>query len=140
MSATGIPVPESAITALGTAKTPAVVATVSRVGDTSAPYTYRITVGTYKGRRLMSFSAANRAASGLTAGDELDVSLELDDAPRIVEVPADVATALADAGVTDAFSALSFSKQRAHIDPVVAAKAADTRARRIDKIIESLTA
>ena len=140
MSATGIPVPDSAIAELGTAKTPAVVATVRRTGDTSAPYVFRITVGTYKGRKMISVSSAHRETSGLAAGDELEVTLELDTAPRVVEVPEDVATALAGAGATDAFAALSYSKQRAHIDPVLAAKADDTRARRVQKIVDALTA
>ena len=86
----------------------------------------------------MSFSSANRAASGLVAGDPLEVSIELDTAPRTVEVPDDLRAALTAAGALGALRALSYSRQRALVEPVVAAKAKDTRARRIEKVVREL--
>ena len=70
----------------------------------------------------------------------VEVDLELDTAPRTVEVPQDLAAALAvvpEAGA--AFARLSYSHQRAHVDAVNAAKAPETRRRRIDKAVEQLT-
>lgn len=42
------------------------------------------------GRSLVPISAQVRAASGVAAGDELEVTLDLDTAPRTVEVPPDL--------------------------------------------------
>jgi uncharacterized protein YdeI (YjbR/CyaY-like superfamily) len=63
----------------------------------------------------------------------------MDTAPRTVEVPADLAAALAaKPGAREAFDRLSFTTRKEHVRQVETAKAAETRARRIDRIIESL--
>ena len=75
----------------------------------------------------------------MSAGDEVDVELELDTAPREVAVPADLAEALdADGSARRAFDALSYSNQRRLVLSVEAAKAAETRRRRIDKAVSEL--
>lgn len=135
MTATGVPVPDSAVAELGGAKNSQVTASLKSAGSTDAPYVYRISIATRNGAYIMSFSAANRSASGFGAGDEVDVTLELDTAPRTIELPEDLTSALTAAGALDRFLALSYSKQRAFVDPVTAAKAVDTRQRRIEKII-----
>ncbi len=72
-------------------------------------------------------------------GDVINVELAPDDAPRTVEVPADLATTLAqDKGARAAFDALSYSNPRRHVLAVEGAKTAATRQRRITKIIEEL--
>ena len=60
-------------------------------------HTYRSTVAVMGGRYLVGVSAENRAAAGVAAGDILDVSLEIDTEVRELEVPADLASALATA-------------------------------------------
>jgi hypothetical protein len=80
-TATGIEVPAEVVAGLGPGQRPPVRVTI---GD----YSYRTTVARMGGRFLVSLSAENRAAAGVAAGDEVDVDLELDDAPREVEVPA----------------------------------------------------
>ena len=132
VSATGLPVPPDVIDALGSGKRPAVVVTIE------GGYTYRSTVGVMGGRFLVPLSAEHRAASGLAAGQTVTVSLEVDALPRTVAVPADLAQALGDAGVRAGFDALSASRQRALVDPVEQAKAPETRARRVEKAVESL--
>ena len=87
---------------------------------------------------LVPLSAEHRTASGLTPGQTVTVSLEVDALPRTVDVPADLAQALGDAGVRAAFDALSASRQRAVVDPVAQAKAPETRARRVEKVVASL--
>ena len=52
---------------------------------------YRNTIASMGGRFLISFNAATRAATGRGAGDEVEVRLDVDDAPRTVEVPAELA-------------------------------------------------
>lgn len=131
-TATGLPVPESVIEALGSGKRPAVVVTIDR------GYTYRSTVGVMDGQFLVPLSASHRAAAGIAAGDTVEVSLEVDTLPRTVDLPEDLAAALQEADVRAAFDTLSNSRQRALADPVTQAKAPETRARRIEKAVESL--
>lgn len=137
MTATGIPVPDDVVEKLGGAKNAAVAVRVRKSGAGTDWYDYRISIAT-RGGYIMSFSSANRSASGLVAGDPLDVSIELDTAPRIVEIPDDLRDALTAAGALDALLSLSYSKQRALVEPVDGAKSADTRTRRIEKVIGSL--
>ncbi|OII06444.1 YdeI/OmpD-associated family protein [Curtobacterium sp. MCBA15_005] len=131
-TATGLPVPESVIEALGSGKRPAVVVTINR------GYTYRSTVGVMDEQFLVPLSAAHREAAGIAAGDTVEVALEVDTLPRTVDLPEDLAAALQEAGVRAAFDALSNSRQRALADPVTQAKAPETRARRIEKAVEAL--
>jgi hypothetical protein len=137
MSATGIPVPDEVVKELGGSKNAAVVVKVRKTGAVTNWYEYRISIAT-RGGYIMSFSSANRAASGLVAGDPLDVSIELDTLPRTVEIPDDLRAALEAAGVLDSFLALSYSHQRAHLEPILSAKAPETRARRIEKTLAIL--
>ncbi|PCN48387.1 hypothetical protein Csp2054_06650 [Curtobacterium sp. 'Ferrero'] len=134
-TATGLPVPPEVIEALGAGKRPAVVVTLND------GYRYRSTVGVMGAQSLVPLSAAHREASGISAGDTVEVTLEVDAEPRTVDVPDDLGAALdAAAGVRAAFEALSASRQRALVDPVLAAKAPETRARRVEKAVESLRA
>lgn len=68
---TGIPVPEEVMQALGGGGRPKVVVT-------TGTFTYRTTVGTRDGRRLLPLSSDRRKASGLAAGDGVEVDLTLD--------------------------------------------------------------
>ncbi len=81
VSATGLPVPPEALDELGAGKRPAVVVTV-------AGYTYRTSVGAMGGQHLIPLSAAHRAASGVAADDDVEVTIELDEQPRDAVIPA----------------------------------------------------
>ena len=128
---TGIEVPPAVLEALGGGKRPAVVVSVNG-------YEYRSTVGVMQGLFLVPFSSDKRAATGIGGGDAVTVEPALDTAPRDVEVPADLAAALASAGLTDAFAALAPSHRKAHVVSVESAKAADTRSRRVEAVITKL--
>ena len=131
-TATGIEVPAEVIEGLGGGKRPAVSVTLNG-------YTYRTTVGIMGGRSLIPVSADVRAAAGVAAGDQLDVMLEPDTAPREVEVPADLAAALAaDPDAKTFFDELSYSQKRWYVMPIEGAKAAETRQRRVEKAITML--
>jgi len=131
---TGIEVPPEVIEALGAGKKPPVVVTVNG-------YEYRNTVAVMGGKYMISFSSDKRAATGIGGGDPIVVDLEVDTAPRTVEVPDDLAAALDGApGARAAFDALSPSAKKAHVTAVEGAKAAETRQRRIDGIVAKLTA
>ncbi len=128
---TGIEVPPDVIETLTAGKRPAVVVTVNG-------FEYRSTVAVMGGRYLIPFSADKRAATGLAGGDAIDVELIVDTAPRTVEVPTDLAVAMDAAAVRAAFDALAPSARKAHVTAVESAKAAETRARRIESIVSKL--
>lgn len=131
-TATGIRVPADVVAALGSGKRPAVHVTIGA-------HSWRSTIAVYGGEYLLGVSAANRAAAGIAAGDEVDVDVTLDEAPRTIEVPPDLAAALAaDPAARAAFDALSYSKQRWYVEPLAEAKTPETRARRIAKVITML--
>jgi hypothetical protein len=129
---TGIEVPPVVIDELAGGKKPAVVITVGG-------YTYRSTIAVMGGKYLIPLSSDHRKASGLSAGDGVDVTLVLDDAPRIVAVPDDLNQILGqDTALRASFDALSYSRKRALVEPIEKAKAPDTRQRRLEKAIETL--
>ena len=127
----GIVVPEETVLALGAGKRPPVVVTLNG-------YTYRSTVAPMGGRYLVSVSAAVRAEAGVAGGEEHEVTLTLDDQPRTVDVPEDLAAALADAGVRPAFDGAAPSRRKEWVRGVTEAKAEETRARRIAAVVDAL--
>jgi hypothetical protein len=133
-TATGIRVPNEVVAALGTGKRHAVHVTI-------AGYTYRSSVATMHGVFMLPVSADVRAGAGVAAGDELDVTLELDTEPRVVAVPLDFADALdRDAQARRFFDGLSYSNKLRYVLSVEGAKSDETRQRRIAKSVEALRA
>jgi hypothetical protein len=131
----GIVVPAEIVQGFGRGKRVPVVVTID--GD----FTYRNTISSMSGRYLISFSSEVRTATGRAAGDEVEVTLEVDDAPRTVDVPATLADALAaDSAAATAWAALSYSKQKAHALSVDSAKTDDTRAKRVQRVLAALHA
>lgn len=128
---TGIEVPAEVVEALGGGRRAAVVVDVNG-------YVYPSTLAVMGGRQLIPFSADKRAATGLSGGDPIVVELQLDTAPRTVEVPDDLAAALDAAGARAAFDALAPSARKAHVANVEGARTADTRARRITSLATKL--
>jgi hypothetical protein len=131
-TATGIRVPAEVVAALGPSRRPAVRVTIEG-------HAYRSTVAPTGGEFMLPVSAEHREAAGVAAGDEVDVDLELDTEPRVLEVPADLSAALdGDAGARRRFDGLSYSKKQRFVLPVEQAKTAETRQRRIAKAVEAL--
>jgi hypothetical protein len=130
-TATGIVVPEEVITALRGGRRPAVTVQIGT-------YCWRTTIAPYGGQFLLGISAENRAGAGVSAGDVLDVDLELDTAPRDVEVPDDLAVALDAAGVRAVFDKLSYTHRKEHVRAVEEAKRPETRQRRIEATVAKL--
>ena len=134
-TATGFQVPEAVVEALGRGRKPPVLVTLN------GTYTYRNSVAVYGGEYWVGVSAEHRAGAGVEAGEELAVGLELDTAERTVDVPDDLAAALAaDPAAQAAFGALSYSRQRWYVLSVTDAKTEATRARRVTKAVEQLRA
>jgi hypothetical protein len=124
---------DAQVAELSTAKAfPVVVA----VGEKTA----RLRLARMGGKNLIGFSKANRAAIGVELGDEFDAVIAADTAERTVEVPEALAAALAEAGLTGAFEALSFTRRKELAGSVVDAKQEATRERRIAKALDELRA
>ena len=133
VNATGLPVPPEAVTAMGSGKKPKVKVTLNG-------YTYRSTVAAYGDVFMLPLSAEHRNAAGVNAGDQVEVSIELDLEPRIVEVPGDLSAALASQpGAQAAFDRLSYSLRKEAVRQVESAKAQETRERRIAAIVAKLS-
>jgi hypothetical protein len=131
-TATGIQVPAEVVEALGSGRRPAVKVTING-------YTYRNTVAVIGGVYMVGVSAEHRAGAGVAGGDEVDVDVELDTAPREVAVPADFAAALdAEPNARRTFDGLSYSNKSWHVLQVTGAKTDDTRQRRIAKSVDLL--
>ena len=130
-TATGIEVPAKVVAALGSSKRPPVRATING-------YTYRSTVAVMGGSYMLGISDDVRKAAGVAGGDTIDVDLELDSAPREVELPADFAAALnRNARAKKFFAGLSFSKKTILVR-ALDVKAVDVRKERIAKTVEQL--
>jgi hypothetical protein len=126
---TGIVVPAEVVDQLAAGRRPPVLVDVNG-------HRYRSTVAVMGGRYMIGISAAVRAATGLSGGDPIRVTLTVADTPREVTVPADFAAALAASeGATEFFEKLSNSLQRYHVDTIDAAKTQQTRERRIAKAV-----
>jgi len=131
-TATGIHVPDDIVEALGAGKRP-------KVSVTIRGYTYRSSIAVVDGVFMVGVSAENRAGAGVAGGEDVDVDIELDTAPRVVTVPADFAAALdAEPAARRTFDALSYSNQGWHVYQIEGAKTDETRQRRIGKSIEAL--
>jgi hypothetical protein len=129
-TATGIPVPDEVIAALGSSKRPAVAVTLNG-------YTYRTTAVRMGGRYLVPLSAENRAGANAAAGDVVEVDIALDDAPRVVVLPDDLGAALDDAARTN-YEALSYTHRKEWVRWIEEAKKPETRATRVEKTVIAL--
>jgi hypothetical protein len=131
-TAMGFEVPPSAVEALGAGRRPPVTVTING-------YTYRNTVAVMGGAYMIGVSAEHRGPAGVTGGEEVEVELALDTAPREVEVPPELAAALeADPAAKATFEGLSYSNRSWHALQVTGTNNPDTRARRIEKSIAAL--
>jgi hypothetical protein len=129
----GFEVPDSVVEGLGGGGHPKVSVTVN-------DFTFRTSIAKMGGRYLLGVSAERRKEGGLEAGQVLDVDVELDTAPREIDVPDDFAAALAAAPRAKEFwDTLSYSKQSWHVQQVTGAKKAETRASRIEKSVGMLS-
>ena len=110
-----------------------------KVSVTVNGVTLRTTVAVYGGKSYIGFRKEICDAAGLELGKSIAVAIELDTAPRIVDVPEDLRRALAkNATARKAFDSLSYSHRKEHARWVSEAKKEETRARRIARVIEML--
>jgi hypothetical protein len=131
-TATGLPVPAGIVESLGAGKRPAVRITLGG-------YSYRTTIAPMGGRFFVPLSAEHRAAAGVTAGDEVEVTVEVDTAERDVDVPSDLAALLAEDPVAGAFfNGLAYSHRKEWVRWIEDAKKAETRSQRVRVTLDAL--
>lgn len=131
---TGILVPPAVRDALGGGKNPLVKVTL-------AGHSWQSKIATMGGDLLIGVSADIRKITGVKGSETHEVTLELDDQPRVIEAPDDLKAAMAaNPAAQAAWEKLAPSHKKAHVLSIEGAKAADTRARRVAKAIETLTA
>lgn len=124
-------IPDAVLAELGTNKRAPLIVTING-------HTYRSTAVGVAGECRVVFPSKDRLAAGAIAGDTVEVHLELDTGHREVLLHPELESALVAAGARERFEALSYSKRREFARQVDEAKAEDTRARRVAKVLESL--
>jgi hypothetical protein len=128
-TATMFRVPFDLKEAFGRARPPVVV----KIAD----HEWRTTPGVYDGVGYIVVNRSVKAATGVDAGDRVDVAMDVDTKPRRVSVPNDLREALArDEEARGAFEALSFTHRREYVEWIEEAKRAETRARRVAETVE----
>jgi Bacteriocin-protection, YdeI or OmpD-Associated/Domain of unknown function (DUF1905) len=131
-TATYVEVPLDIVALFGRARPPVTV--------TINDHSYRSTIAVYGGRYFLPLSRSNRDRAGVTAGEQVEVTIAADTAERRVDIPEDLGAAFAENGdARREFEALSYSHQREYVEWIEEAKKPDTRVRRIDQMIERLT-
>ena len=127
---TGFVIPDAVVDSFGQGKKPKVTVTIN------GRFSYPNTVAVMGGQYMIGISKERRKLAGVTGGEMIEVTLELDTAPRVMEVPPDLEKALdRDKAAKTYFATLSYSNQRRHIDNINGAKTDETRARRIEKSV-----
>jgi len=101
-------------------------------------YTYQSTATGVGGACRVVFPMRDREAAGAAAGDEVSVTLELDDGYRQVDVPPALREALEAQGLAETFHDLTYSKRKEFARQISEAKTDETRARRVQKVLAAL--
>jgi len=131
-NATAVEVPDVVMKGLGPDPRPLVSITING-------HSWRSRVAAMRGLKLIGISTANREAAGIAEGETVEVDVALDDAPRTVDLPEDLATALKHgAGALAAFERLPFGLRQKHVRDIEASSTDQVRARRIGKLVATL--
>jgi antitoxin component of MazEF toxin-antitoxin module len=100
---------------------------------------YRGSIVRMGGGAVLGVQKAIMAEAGVSVGDSLTIVVRNDEAPRKVEVPDDLAEALArNDPARAAFEGLSFSHKREYAEAINEAKRPETRARRVERTIRAM--
>jgi bifunctional DNA-binding transcriptional regulator/antitoxin component of YhaV-PrlF toxin-antitoxin module len=133
MEATGITIPFDVEAVFGSKRVP-VKAVVNGAE-------YRGTIVRMGGKYMLGIPKVFREAAGVSAGDNIVVTLEKDTAERTVEIPADLARELKkDSSLQEAWEKLSYTIRKENVRSLEEAKQPETRARRLEKTLEIIKA
>jgi hypothetical protein len=123
-----IPVPFDPKSQFGKVRAPVIVT----IGD----FSYRSTISKMGGSCWVPLRKSNREGAGLIPGQQIEVTLTLDEAARTVELPHDFAAALAAIPEgAQAWEGASYTHRREYIEAISEAKRPETRAKRLDLAI-----
>jgi len=101
---------------------------------------YRGSLAPMGGSHILGIRKEIRTAIGKDIGDKVRVVVVRDTAERVVNVPPELTKAMRRVkGAKATFDALSYTKRREYAEMVASAKKEETRARRIEKILEALS-
>jgi len=94
----------------------------------------------YRGEGLwVGVPKAARVTAGAVVGDKVTLELMLDETPRTVAIPPELAAAFAaEPDLAARFETLSFSRKRELADPISEAKKQETRDARAEKAVARL--
>ncbi|MFG1906325.1 YdeI/OmpD-associated family protein [Kribbella sp. NPDC048928] len=126
-----VEVPGEVVAALGGGGRIPVLATFDGVA-------YQGSIASMGGCMALGVLKSIRAELGKGDGDAVIITVQRDAGPRTVEVPEDLAAALADAGLREQFDKLSYTHRREHVNAITNAKKPETRRRRITKAMNLL--
>lgn len=102
-------------------------------------YTWRTSVTRMGGEFLLGLNREVREGAGVQAGDEVDAIIDLDAAPREVELPRELAAALAgDQQLSAAFERMAFTHRKEYARWIAEAKRDETRERRVRQALEMI--
>lgn len=129
---TGIVVPVHVIEELGGGKHPKVTVTLNG-------FTYRSSIAKMGNQFLIPVSKARRAEGKLEVDVPYEIDIELDTAPRTVDVPEELTAHFeTDPAAKAKWDAMSYSNQLRMVTPINNAKKPETRQRNVDKVIAQL--
>jgi bifunctional DNA-binding transcriptional regulator/antitoxin component of YhaV-PrlF toxin-antitoxin module len=132
MDATSITIPFDVEKVFGKKRVPVKI----KINDAD----YRTTIFRMDGRYCIVIPKKFREAAGVKGGDMITIELERDTEPRIIEPTEDLAKALNEnPQAKESWEKLSYSHKKEFVVVLEEAKRAETRARRVQKIIEELT-
>jgi|SRR5579884_2849240 len=104
-------------------------------------YSYRSTVSVYEGKYFIPVRKSNQEAAGIKSGDTVRASLALDEDARTIDPPPDLDAALKKSSpLKSSWDKLSFTFKKEYVEALLQAKKAETRTRRLQKILAELTA
>ncbi len=126
-----IAIPDEVLAELGTNRRAPLKVTING-------YTYQSTATAVNGECRVVFPQKDRDAAEAKADDVVIVTLELDSGVREVVMPEELAAALETSGLADVFEALTYSKRKEFARQVSEAKAEETKAKRITKVLAEL--
>jgi len=127
-------VPEDVVESFRSGKRPPVQTTING-------YPYRTRVAVYGGISYVMLRKDVLDGAGVSAGDRVEITIDLDQAPREVEVPPELTRALnADRAAQAAFEKLSYTHRKEYARWIVEAARDETRRRRVERAIEMLRA
>jgi hypothetical protein len=102
-------------------------------------FPFRSTIAKYGDRYYLPVNAALRDEAGVGAGETVEIEVERDDEPRVVEAPADLRAALdRDPEAARFFDGLSYTHRKEYVQWIDEARRSETRARRIEKTVAML--